>query len=447
MKISFRFLYAAGMLVLLLSDPLFSDLLTGHAPEDDLGPHPAHAFTQLYTRLFALLCVALSVFYYRHLNGMAKGIFWATTAATALLAAESYWFYDTPMVYPHVFQKLLVLYTIPAFYGLYAHFGRITLADVVRMIWVALVLNLLFINFDALSIGAFLAHNRGLYASSAYLLMLPLLYHFNEYLAGRQMRHLALFFVAVLAIFFFQHRTVWVTSVVALSLNALLVLRAAPRRLSGAAGPLLLGIPLVLVLFSFSFILVSYPEILDKLAASVSDIENHSTQGTGSWRQLQFDSYWPFVEENPVLGMRLAGFELPVQFYNPESHTTFFEDGHGHNLHSFYLETLFYFGSVGLVLFMLPHLSVLRQLLRRVPTSPEALSWTVLIVTSLVYAYSYCLPSFFLGFIGYGLLRIRQLAPEPLAPPTLTPARPEPLTLAPTPAPAPAAGSALPYPV
>ncbi|AII50660.1 O-antigen ligase family protein [Hymenobacter sp. APR13] len=396
MKISLRYCYIVGMLVLLLSDPLFSDLLTGHAPEEDLGPHPAHTFTLVYTRLFALLSVVLSVLYYRYLHGMARGIFWATVVATALLAAESYWFYDTPMVYPHVFQKLLILFAIPAFYGFYARVGRITLADLIPLIWVALALNLVLVNSDVLSLGAFLAHNRGLYASSAYLLMLPLLYHFNEYLAGRQTRHLLLFFLAALAIFFFQHRTVWVTSALALVLNVVLVTRAAPRRLGGAAGPLLLGIPLLAVSLAASFILVSYPEVLDKLAANFSDIENHSTQGTGSWRVLQFESYWPFVEEHPILGMRLAGFELPVQFYNPESNQPFFEDGHGHNLHSFYLETLFYFGGVGLVLFVLPHLAVMRQLLQRVPVAPEALTWAVLIVTNLVYAYSYCLPSFFL---------------------------------------------------
>ncbi|WBO85375.1 O-antigen ligase family protein [Hymenobacter yonginensis] len=440
MKISLRYCYIVGMLVLLLSDPLFSDLLTGHAPEEDLGPHPAHTFTLVYTRLFALLSVVLSVLYYRYLHGMARGIFWATVVATALLAAESYWFYDTPMVYPHVFQKLLILFAIPAFYGFYARVGRITLADLIPLIWVALALNLVLVNSDVLSLGAFLAHNRGLYASSAYLLMLPLLYHFNEYLAGRQMRHLLLFFLAALAIFFFQHRTVWVTSALALVLNVVLVTRAAPRRLGGAAGPLLLGIPLLAVSLAASFILVSYPEVLDKLAANFSDIENHSTQGTGSWRVLQFESYWPFVEEHPVLGMRLAGFELPVQFYNPESNQPFFEDGHGHNLHSFYLETLFYFGGVGLVLFVLPHLSVMRQLLRRVPVAPEALTWAVLIVTNLVYAYSYCLPSFFYGFIGFGLLRIRQLTPAP--PPTLRPNTPQqPAT------PAPATPARLPFPV
>jgi O-Antigen ligase len=443
MKINLRLLYLLGILVLFFSDPMFSDLLTGHAAEEDTGPHPAHDYNVLYSRLFAFLCVGLSVFYYRHLKGIARLMFWVGVATTGLLAAESYWFYDTPMVYPHVFQKLLVLFAIPAFYGLYARYGRITLADIVPVIWVGLLLNLIFVNSDVVSISAFLAHNRGLYASSAYLLVIPLLYHFNTYLTGRQTRHLALFFLAAFAIFFFQHRTVWVTAAAALALNGLLVARAAPRRLGGSALPALLGIPLVLAFFSASFILVSYPEVLDKLAANFSDIENHSTQGTGEWRQMQIDSYWPFVEENPLLGMRLAGFELPVQFYNPESHTTFFEDGHGHNLHSFYLEIPFYFGAVGMLLFVLPQLLLLLRLVRRVPTSPEALSWTVLIVTSLVYAYSYCLPSFFFGFIGYGLLRIRQLTPELLAPPT--PARVVPL--APVPAPVPAASSALPYPV
>ncbi|QNH61109.1 O-antigen ligase family protein [Hymenobacter sediminicola] len=442
MKINIRYCYIGALLVLLLSDPLFSEIFTGKAPEGDLSPHPSHEFNLLYARFFAIMCVALSVLYYRYLRGMALGVFWASVAATGLLAAESYWFYDTPMVYPHVFQKLLVLFAIPAFYGLYARVGRITLADIIPMIWVVLALNLALVNLESLSVGAFLAHNRGLYASSVYLLMLPLLYHFNVYLEQRQTRQLLLFFLAAFAIFFFQHRTVWVTSAVALALNALLIARAAPKRLGGAAVPMLIGIPLLVVSLAASFILVSYPEVTEKLAANFSDIENHSTQGTGEWRAIQFDSYWPFVEDHPVLGMRLAGFELPVQFYNPESNTPFFEDGHGHNLHSFYLETLFYFGAVGLLLFVLPHLYVARHLLRRVPASPEALTWAILIVTNLVYAYSYCLPPFFYGFIGFGLLRITQLTatPQTAKAPLPPPARPQP-------APFPAESNSLPFPV
>ncbi|MBC6699256.1 O-antigen ligase family protein [Hymenobacter sp. BT190] len=442
MKINLRFLYLLGILILFFSDPMFSDLLTGHAAEEDTGPHPAHDYNVLYSRLFAFLCVGMSVFYYRYLSGVVRLMFWVGVVATGLLAAESYWFYETPMVYPHVFQKLLVLFAIPAFYGLYARFGRITIADIVPVIWLGLALNLIFINAEVVSIGAFLAHNRGLYASSAYLLMIPLLHHFNTYLAGRKTRHLALFFLAAFAIFFFQHRTVWVTAGAALALNGLLVMRAAPRRLGGLALPALLGVPLLLFFLTASFIFVSYPEVLDKLAANFSDIENHSTQGTGSWRLLQFESYWPFVEENPLLGMRLAGFELPVQFYNPESHTTFFEDGHGHNLHSFYLEIPFYFGAVGMFLFVLPQLSLALQLVRRAPASPEALSWAVLIVTSLVYAYSYCLPSFFFGFIGFGLLRIAQQAPA--SPLQQAPLTQRPASAAPTPA---APSVPLPFPV
>lgn len=438
MKISIRYFYIVGILVLMFSDPLFSEIFTGKAP-DDLSPHPSHAFNLIYARFFAVVCVALSVLYYRYLRGMARVMFWATVAATGLLAVESYWFYDTPMVYPHVFQKLLVLFAIPAFYGFYARMGRITLADIIPLVWLALALNLALVNSESLSVGAFLAHNRGLFASSVYLLMLPLLYHFNVYLAQRQTRHLLLFFLAAFAIFFFQHRTVWVTSAVALTLNALLILRAAPTRLAGTALPMLMGIPLLVVSLAASFILVSYPEVMAKLAANFSDIENHSTQGTGEWRAIQFDSYWPFVQDHPVLGMRLAGFELPVQFYNPESNMPFFEDGHGHNLHSFYLETLFYFGAVGLLLFVLPHLYVARQLLRRVPASPEALTWAILIITNLVYAYSYCLPSFFYGLIGFGLLRITQLAPEG----TAAPVQPQ---LRPRPAPLPAATKSLSFP-
>ncbi len=40
--------------------------------------------------------------------------------------------------------------------------------------------------------------------------------------------------------------------------------------------------------------------------------------------------------------MRFQGFELPIQFYDPDQPwLVVFPDGHGHFLHSHYIDTLF----------------------------------------------------------------------------------------------------------
>jgi hypothetical protein len=156
---------------------------------------------------------------------------------------------------------------------------------------------------------------------------------------------------------------------------------------------------------------VSHPEILEKLADDIADIQNHNKQGTGEWRAVQAKAYWPFIQENIVVGMRFKGFELPIQFYDPEQPwLVVFPDGHGHFFHSFYIDSLFYLGAIGLLLLCMPQLYTLGQIVRRPPLDPEAITWSIFIISSLVYGYSYALPAYFYGVAGLGFVRIKHLA-------------------------------------
>jgi O-antigen ligase len=162
---------------------------------------------------------------------------------------------------------------------------------------------------------------------------------------------------------------------------------------------------------ALSTLAATNPKFLLKIANDIADIENHDKQGTGGWRAEQARSYWPFIEDNPIVGMRFAGFELPIQFYDPDQpKLVVFEDGHGHFLHSYYIDSLFYLGVIGLLLLSLPQLYILYQMVRHPHVNPEALSWAVFIATSLVYGYSYALPMCFYGIVGLGFVRIRQLS-------------------------------------
>jgi hypothetical protein len=394
----------------MILDVLFNEMITGHLGTDINGA-PLPSPMSGYPTLVIAVCVPLSLLLYKYLSGVARFVFWSALLALALLAAESYLTYGVPFVYPHVFQKVMVLFTLTAMYGIYTLFGRITLADLVGMIWIALIINVLIINPKALSISAFVNHERGLVASSVYLLVLPLLFHFNTYLHTRKPIQLFLFFLVAASIFFFQHRTVWVVSIVSLALNGLLLLRAAPQRLSFKALLPLLGIPALLVSIALTTLVVSHPEILTKIGEDIADIKNHDKQGTGEWRVVQTRAYWPYVEQYPILGMRFKGFELPIQFYDPEQPwLVVFPDGHGHFFHSFYMDSLFYLGVVGLLLLCIPQLYVLIRILRFPPLHPEVLAWSVFIATSLVYSYSYALPAYFYGLAGLALVRIKQLA-------------------------------------
>lgn len=410
MKIRYRLLYALPLVSILILDMLFSTLLTGPIQMDEFGASDPSPLAN-YPSLIIAGCVPASFLLYKHLDGIARYVFWFALIGIGLLMAESYLRYAVPAVYPHVFQKVMVLFTLTAMYGVYKIIGRITLADLIGMIWVALLINVTVIYPSAVSMSAFVNHQRGLVASSVYLLTLPLLYHFNTYLQTRKPLQLGFFFLAGLTILFFQHRTVWVVSVASLLLNLFLIVRVARQRLNFKTLLPMLSIPAVVLFLGVTSIAVSNPKVLIKIADNIADIENHDKQGTGSWRAEQARSYWPFIEANPVAGMRFQGFELPIQFYDPEQPTmVVFEDGHGHFLHSFYIDSLFYLGTLGLLLLCMPQLYTLLRMIRRPPIHPEALTWSIFIATSLVYGYSYSLPPYFYGLAGFGLLRINQLA-------------------------------------
>lgn len=408
MRIHYRFLYIIPLFAILLLDILFSDIITGHTYNGEFSSAPSPMAG--YPSLIIAVCIPLSALLYKYLRGIARYVFWYGLAGISILVAESYYQYGVPTVYPHVFQKIMVLFTLPVIYGIYSLIGRITLADLVGLIWVALLLNVAFVNPDALSLGAFVDHERGLVASSVYLLVLPLLFHFNIYLHTHKFFHLLLFFVIAAAILFFQHRTVWVVSVASLGINCVLILRAARQRLNFKTLLPLFGIPALILFLALTTLAVSHPEVLTKMADDIADIQNHDKQGTGEWRVVQARSYWPFIEKNPVAGMRFKGFELPIQFYMPDNpRFVVFPDGHGHFLHSYYIDSLFYLGVVGLLLLSSPQLYAVFQMIRKPPVAPEALAWSIFIATSLLYGYSYTLPPYFYGLAGLGFIRIRHL--------------------------------------
>src|SRR5690606_4302030 len=97
------------------------------------------------------------------------------------LVFESYYRYGTPMVYPHVFQKLLIFYYTFCMYAFYKKHDYFQLKHLVYVVIAALVLNLAFINSHALSISSFTNHERGVHASTMYLLVIPFLYFMGRY--------------------------------------------------------------------------------------------------------------------------------------------------------------------------------------------------------------------------------------------------------------------------
>ena len=121
-------------------------------------------------------------------------------------------------------------------------------------------------------------------------------------------------------------------------------------------------------------------------------------------------SYWPMVKSNFLAGMRWKGYELPVQFMHAESGTALFKDNTGHHFHSFYFDILFYFGIIGLILFIytmiLPVITVIRY---HLVLNNIQLSFFVFNLSGLVYGLAYNLPFSYWIILGVTIVQVKMV--------------------------------------
>jgi len=427
MKLSLRFLYLLPLLGILLSDSAFTEFIF---PGED-SPMLA-----LYGRvLLAFSCVIL-LFCYRYQLPVMRGWLLLLIAALGELALESYAGWHSWMVYPHVFAKYLALMHVFAIYAFHRRFGLPPFGLLMGLILVGLGVNLVFYHPDALSLSAFLNNERGFDSTSAMLLLLPTLYYFNQYLTCGGLLRLMIFWGGVLLIIFLQHRSVWIAMIIALMLNGLLLIlgRVAGARLSSARLLPMVLLPLF-VLISGGLAIISNPRVLKRLETSVDDIQHADKQGTGSWRLDQFNAYLPFIEAHPITGMRLEGFELPVQFFHLASDggskVPVWQVRTGHHFHSFYIDRLFYFGIIGLLLTLLvPLLLLFRRVRSSRPLSPASTACIMFSFSTLAYGFSYDWPLYFFGLLGLSLAAAEAsrvfVPPGPAELPAPVPARHQP---------------------
>ncbi|GAA3995395.1 hypothetical protein GCM10022408_02310 [Hymenobacter fastidiosus] len=396
MIISLRFRYTLLILAFLVTDRAFTEFV--FVNEDD-------AVLNRYNYVLVALSLYVILRNYRYLSAIMQGWFWVIMAGLVLLALESYAGWGAWMIYPHVFSKLTILLPVFAVGAYYSRHGLPPLETLMRLLLLGLLANLLFFHPEALSLSAFLDNERGFGSTSAMLVLLPTLYYLNEYFARGGLLRLLVFFLGVGMIVFLQHRSVWLALGLALPLNAVLLAlgrvegtRLSPNRLL----PLAL-IPLAL-LISGGLAVLSNPQVLQKLGDSMQDIIHPDKQGTGSWRLRQFEAYEPFLYKYPVAGMRLKGFELPIQFYAPDSNLPVWPNWTGHHFHSFYVDRIFYFGliGVGLVL-VVPVLLLGHRLLQPVPLAPAATAFALFSLGMLVYGISYDWPPCFYAILGLTL--------------------------------------------
>ncbi|MCJ8163493.1 O-antigen ligase family protein [Pontibacter sp. E15-1] len=407
MKFNYSIIFAIPLMMIMFLDPMYLELLSGN-DEATLG-----SVLSVLVKLNAGIAFLYSAYRFQSMSPYMRLVFVLITLYVFGMCMESYYKYNSFFIYPHVFLRLLLFYFVFFIYTFYKNNDYLQLRYIINFILIGFVLNVVLIHPDALSISSFTHHERGVNATTMYMLVIPFLYFASKYLFEGGIYNLAMSFIVVLAIIFFQHRTVWVCMVCILALYVYLVKFKAETSVNfGKLVPIAFVI-VVLAMVSSAFLFSTHPEIIAKIQENFSDIENPSGQGTtGGWRYNQFLSYLPFIQDNFLMGMRFEGFELPIQFYRDDIDAPVFEDGNGHHFHSFYVDVLFYVGLTGMVLFMMMQFYVVKKGFGRNVLNEKQIVILAFIVSGFVYGVSYILPYFFYAFLGLAIAYLEQAVPH-----------------------------------
>lgn len=324
------------------------------------------------------------------------------------LFLESYFHYRTFFVYPHVFSKITEVFLLPFAYIFFLNKGKKYVKNMAYFIAIIFIVHIIFLKPEVFSITSFLITHRGVPASSVLLLIIPALYFFNQYMTNNKMLTLLALLVILFLILFLQHRSVWIATVTAFILNIILVNRKASFKIKNSSIAFIFLVPAVIALIFSSLILTKNPEVIEKFKDRVEDIQKIDEQGTGSWRLKQAESYWPFIKNHLLFGMRFKGYELPIQFYEESSGDIYFEDKTGHHFHSFYIDALFYLGLIGLLLKIYPFFHVIRLGFKSKALTIPQLTLISFSGCNIIYGLAYDFPMMLFGFVGIALAHLDQ---------------------------------------
>ena len=409
--LNFSFILILPLLAVLATNAAFWEFIYG--PQVDQEPEGV----KLYTYLIFALSVAAIVLYGRYMEPLIRTWLYVVLVAIGALMLESYTNQGSWMAYPHVFSKLFVLLIIFGVYAFHRRFGLPSMGQLIGVLTFVLLANLLVFHRDSLSLSAFAENERGFNSAAAYLFVPITLYCLNRYLTHGSITMLLSFFFCLPLIVFLQHRSVWIATAIAVPLDLLLLLRTPGARFSFTKVLALVALPAILGSLGVTMLVLNNPEVVTRMQANVEDMANADKQGTGSWRLKQLESYVPLVEERPLAGWRLEGFEVPMQFYDPSSDQPMWADRTGHHFHNFYLDRAFYFGFIGIAMVVLvPLIQVIKRLFRRGPMRADTAAMIAYFGCLLVFGASYDWSTYHYALLGLLLACIAEPEVQPAAP-------------------------------
>ena len=415
MKIRLRFLKLLPILAVLATTKVFWEFAYTMNAADQEPEQIKYLNYLLLTGSLAAVFL-----YWRYLEPLIRGWLLVVLAVIFGLVLESYARSGSWLEYPHVFNKLFVLLNVFGIYAFYRRYGPPSFRQLTNVLLLALVGNLLLFHRDSLSLSAFVENERGFNSGSAYLFVVVLLFCLNRYLTENAFFSLLIAFACLPIIIFLQHRSVWIAAALAVPLDVLLLRRARAVRFSFVKMLALVVLPLGLGGLGITMLVLNNPKVVERFDESLDDIANADKQGTGSWRLQQIESYLPLVQERPVAGWRLEGFEVPMQFYDPSSDMPMWRDHTGHHFHNFYLDRAFYFGILGILLVVLvPIIRVAQRLRQSRYLSAAGAALVAYFGSLIVFGTSYDWSTYHYGLLGLMLAVIAEPMPVAVPAPVL----------------------------
>ena len=248
--------------------------------------------------------------------------------------------------------------------------------------------------------GPFSGDTRIIHANSILMMIIPFLYYLHQFITTKKNKFLLLFVLCSVIILIHQHRSVWSSAIVALSVYIFALSRnqknAVPKFFK-------FGASAILVLFLVYFFVSNInPHFVSFLSDRFSEIFNPAKENsTGDFRIQQSQVYGTMFLKRPLFGWTFEGFEMPNPMVDWWPAMT------GQHFHEGYIEMLFYEGITGFLLkYLFLFYLVIKAFSKKL--SHQSVILIAFGISGLVFSFSYVPPIIFWAHVGLCLFYIER---------------------------------------
>lgn len=373
---------------------------------------PVSVVILAYEKLMSIAIFGFVLYKFRHLTTMERVYVLLFTGVMVRLVGESLLTYGTPMqeftMYTILFPVIFTIFIKGMCRSLKVDFLPFLAQFYLYLYIVFMVLYGRGFSFSLAEVtmddyGPFSGDTRIIHARSIFMLIIPLLYYFNQFLQ-RNYKALVPFSIALVAILIHQHRSVWASTMLAM---AVFLLASYRNKFVGAAKVFKVSFAVMLLLGLVWFtVSATSPKFIDLFQERSSEIFHPNREGgTGEFRAEQRLVYFQYVLQRPIFGWTFEGFEMPNPLVN------WWPAKSGQHFHEGYMEMLFYEGIVGLLLkysflFYLAFKAFSKKLSR------DSVVLVSFCLSGFIFSFSYVLPLIFWGVVGVTLYYLEKKPEE-----------------------------------